>query len=83
MRIINDKPCIYLKTKHCGKKFELFYVEENLLLTKKSGFEKLVSEQMNEWKIEKKYHTLIIHSLEVLMPMMVLMLFGFIIGFKK
>ncbi len=84
MRIDNEnKPCIYLETKECGKKIQFFYVEENLLLTKKSRFEILVSRKMNEWKIDKKYHPHIINVLEVLLPILVLLIAGLILSPKK
>lgn len=84
MRIIKEnKPCIYLETKDCGKKFELFDYSENLLLTKKSGFEILVTRKMNEMRIDKKFHPLIINSIEVLMPIVVLMLAGLLFAPRK
>jgi hypothetical protein len=84
MRIIEEnKPCIYLETKECGKKLELFDYSENLLLTKKSQFEILVTRQMNEMRIDKKFHPLIINSLEVLMPIMVLLIAGLLLAPKE
>lgn len=84
MRIIEEnKPCIYLETKDCGRKIEFFDYSENLLLTKKSGFEILVTRKMNEWKIDKKYHPHIIQSLEVLMPILVLVITGLIFAPRK
>jgi hypothetical protein len=81
---INKKePCIYRELKHCGKKFYFFYDEENLLLTKKSGFEILVTRKMNEWKIDKKYQPQIIQSLEILLPIMVLLIAGFLLAPRK
>ena len=84
MRIIEEnKPCIYLETKDCGKKVEFFDYSENLLLTKKSGFEILVTRKMNEWKIDKKYHPQIIQSLEVLLPIIVLLIAGLLFAPRK
>jgi hypothetical protein len=75
--------CIYRELKHCGKKFEFFYDEEKLLLTNKSVFEILITRKMNEMRIDKKYHPLIIDSLEVLMPVGVLLLAGFLLVPRK
>jgi hypothetical protein len=84
VRLIEEnKPCIYLESKECGRKFQLFDYSENLLLTKKSGFEILVTRKMNEWKIDKKYQPQIIQSLEILLPIMVLLIAGFLLAPRK
>jgi hypothetical protein len=81
MRIIKEnKPCIYLETKDCGKKIEFFDYSENLLLTKKSGFEILITRKMNDMRIDKKFHPLIINSLEVLLPIVVLLIAGLLLA---
>lgn len=83
MKIIEEnKPCIYLETKECGKNFEFFDYSENLLLTKKSQFEILVSRKMDEWKIEKKFHAPILQSLEVFLPMVILVIAGILFASK-
>ena len=75
---INEQktPCIYKELKHCGKKFDFFYDEEKLLLTKKTKFEILVTRKMNEWKIDKTYHPQIIEALELIIPIIVLLIAG-------
>lgn len=77
------KPCIYRELKSCGKKIDFFHIEENLLLTKKSNFEILITRKMNELRIDKKYHPLIINSLEVLMPLAILLLAGLLFAPRK
>lgn len=83
--IINkeNEPCIYLKTKHCGKKFELFYYDENLLLTKKAQWEKVVLRKMNEWNIEKNYQPLILDFISLILPTVVLIFFLLLFGGLK
>jgi len=75
-------PCIYLDLKNCGKKIDFFYFEEKKMLTNKSSFENLVLRKMNEWKIEKKYHPVIVDSLEIFLPMFFLIAFG-VLAFPK
>ena len=48
----NDSACIYAEVKYCGKKFELFYPTEDISLTNKSRWEKVLVRKMTEWKIE-------------------------------
>jgi hypothetical protein len=84
MRIDSEnKPCIYRESKDCGRKLEFFDYSENLLLTKKSDFEILVTRKMNEWKIDKKYHPHITQSLELLFPVMVLLMAGLLFAPRK
>jgi len=69
-------PCIYSDLKHCGKKFELFYYDENLSLTKRNGWEKLVLQQMNELGIEnRKIQNSVIDSLELILPVAIFISF--------
>jgi|688.fasta_scaffold546932_2 hypothetical protein len=67
-----NAPCIYLKTKQCGKKFELFYYEENLSLTNKAQWEKVVLRKMNEWNVEKKFQPIILDFISLILPAIVL-----------
>ena len=83
MKYEEEKPCIYLESKQCGRNLEFFDYSENLSLTKKSRFEILVTRKMNEWKIDKKYHPPIISSLEVLLPILVLCIAGLILSPKN
>jgi hypothetical protein len=69
-------PCIYRESKQCGRKLEFFDYSENLLLTKNTPFEILVSRKMNDMRIDKKYHPFVIDSLEVIMPIVFLLLAG-------
>lgn len=73
-------PCIYLESKECGRKFDFFDYSEDLSLTKKTGFEILVTRKMNDMRIDKKFQPLIIHSLEVLIPITVLILAGLLLA---
>jgi hypothetical protein len=69
-------PCIYSDLKHCGKKFDLFYYDENLSLTKRSEWEKLVLQQMNEWGIEnRKIQNSVIDSIELILPVAIFISF--------
>lgn len=75
-------PCILADLKFCGKKFTFFYDDSFLLLTKKSQFEILITRKMNEWKVHKKYHSQIVGSLEVFLPLLVVLITGLIM-FRK
>ena len=75
-----NKPCIYAELKQCGKKFDFYDYSENLSLTKKSRFEILVSRKLTEERIDKKYHPLIINSIEVLLPVVVLLIAGLLLA---
>lgn len=84
MRIDNQKkPCIYREIKHCGKNLEFFDYSENLSLTKKMEWERLVIHKLDELGIDRNCHDLILGSIEILLPVLVLSVFGLILGMKK
>lgn len=84
MKIIESKnPCIYREIKHCGKNLEFFDYSENLSLTKKMEWEKLVIHKLDELGIARSCHDLILGSIEILLPVLVLSVFGLILGMKK
>lgn len=77
----NHRPCVYRDEKICGENIFLF--SENLSLTKKMEWEKLVIHKLDELGIDRSCHDLILGSIEILLPVLVLSVFGLILGMKK
>lgn len=78
-----DYPCIYQDSRSCGKKFVFFYDDSFLSLTKKSGFEILVARKMKEMRINEKYHSLIVDSLEIGIPVIIVTIAVFLFSPRK
>ena len=71
-------PCIYRELKECGKFYCIYHTDKSLLLTKNTAWEKVVLQKLNEWRVDQKFHQVVLMGTEVFAPMLVLFLFGFI-----
>ena len=74
-----DFPCYNTTASLNFSCFSLPCIDRKLLLTKKSHWEKLVENKLNDWNIHKSKHSLIIECLELFLPMGVILVFALVL----